>query len=343
MSRDNNPVRRLTGLSRRPLRKRGEEEVEETRPVRSRSRKRAEVETPVRRDRRAADTEFNEDFLKSAVMRMDGKPEEVRTGNKFIHVSRLIDYCARREALSYQHSATGGIGRRVRVFSGMRIVWALGRAAEKHVREQFIEAVSAEGVYGKWLCNKCGDEIMEGLHRDNHRPCRTCGHTEATTYGEFPLADREVLIVGNPDLLYVRPDNSRLRVVEIKSINKNEFDELGTPKPQHILQALCYHRLAEINGLDPDNNITIFYVAKDFTITPYKSFTVEVSDSHRRRVDDLWQLANERADIIREFDAKLSVGQTHFDNLPPRLRVCSSDKATTAKNCIECVGCFSQP
>lgn len=271
-----------------------------------------------------------------AVSSMDRQPEEFREGSKLMHVSSLLDFCARKEALAYSGREAGAPPNMRRVFSGDRILWAIGRAVEHHIRTQFIAAVDYVGVLGWWSC-RCGLLRYEG-DRDL-RSCTTCGDP-ATVYGEFTLTDYISKIVGNPDMLYRRPDNRLIRVVEIKSMNITQFKELSAPLPMHVMQASLYALLLEKLGMSADDSVTIFYAAKDYHPShPYKSYTVLIDTPLRARLEDLYLNALERAEWIAENEG--TQGLPH--SLPPRLPSCSSPQATRAKNCSQCVGCFSNP
>lgn len=286
------------------------------------------------------DEEFNDSFLLEAVGSMDRKAEEIRTGSEFIHVSALIDYCARREALAFASRDAGMQVKTKPVYSGDRLIWAIGRAVEKHIREQFIASGSGGGVYGSWTC-PCGSTTSTGFKPREFSVCASCGK-EADAYGEYTLADFSRKIVGNPDLLYLRPDTGLFRVVEIKSINGPDFKNLTSPMLQHVLQAMSYQRLlSDIGrqsiGYGADDAVTIFYASKDYNVRPYKSFTVPVTDQWRLRIEDLWESAEARYDWIRGRRSGIAQG------FPPRIQRCPAITSTMAKSCPECVGCFSNP
>lgn len=301
--------------------------------------KRAEEELPVasfRRRSRSQDEvghdDFSDDHFIKTVMSMDSAPEEFRTGSEYIHVSGLIDYCARKESLAFSGRQVGASPRMRKVMAAERIIWAIGRAVESHVRSQFVEGTRGEGVIGEWSC-KCGQLTRRG---DMPRSlCGTCGE-RANRYGEFTLRDDIRKVVGNPDLLYSRPDNGAVRVIEIKSMNVTQYKELAAPVAHHVLQAACYHRLLGENGFTPDDTVSIFYACKDFHPKPYKEFHVTIDDHLAARIDDLFELASKRAEWV---EAHKSGGCVV---LPDRLDACSSPTSTRAKSCPECVGCFSR-
>lgn len=299
--------------------------------VRRRARRvRSTIEAPAESVSEGGD-EHGPEHVMDAVLAMDSKPEVIRGGSEYIHASSLGGLCARREILAAINPTETSVSPR----PADRIVWALGRAAESHVRTQFIEAKKAEGIIGEWSC-ACGHTKTEGAFNKSIE-CPRCG-TKTTRYGELTLFDHDCKIVGNPDLLYVRPDVPKIRVVEIKSMAKAHFDKLTTPKPDHVLQAATYHRLLEVNEMPVDpEGVTILYVCKDYAIgKPYKEYHVDMTQEFRNVIDELWGRAAE----IRDWKMARSAGAEI--PLPERLGACSSSAAPFAKNCNQCVACFAR-
>ena len=272
----------------------------------------------------------SDSYVTERVLEMDAVPEVTRVGKQYTHVSALIGVCPRRHIISHIH----GLERVKAVSPSMRLVWALGRAAEHHVRTQFIEAVNKFGVIGIWAC-KCGYLKSTGLYSEVVAECPRC-RSKNSTYKESPLFDHEARITGSPDMMYMRPDNQKIRVVECKSINKAEFEKLKAPKKDHIHQAMAYNELLRINGLSQDDSVTIIYVCKDFQFkSPYHEFHVERSEEHEKVISLMWQNANLIAKAIRDKAEDKEVV------VPDRLVSCSSTSSTTAKSC-DCVGaCFA--
>ena len=274
---------------------------------------------------------YSDTYLMDKVMNMDSQPQTSRVGGEYLHVSSLISMCVRKHVLAYVSKAE----RTEVVKPSMRIVWALGRAAENHVRTQFIDAMNYEGIVGMWKCS-CGHLKVQGLYNDTLK-CPKCSK-KAKKYNEASVFDHEYRIVGSPDLLYIRPDNKKIMVVECKSINKKDFDLLTRPKMDHILQAACYNRLLEKEGVDVDKTVTILYVCKDFSFTgsPYKEFRVPVNTADVSfSVIEMWSKARQFAEQKKNHDEKELV------TYPNRLPMCSSRDSTFAKDCSFCGMCFS--
>jgi predicted RecB family nuclease len=260
---------------------------------------------------------------------MDSVAEKSRVGKQYTHVSSLIGLCPRRHLLAF----TSGVERSSVPKPSMRLVWALGRAAEHHARTQFLAALGNAGVLGTWTC-KCGHAKKEGEYSEVPK-CPKC-LKKLDRYTEAGLFDHDNRIVGSPDLLYVRPDNSKVRVVEIKSMNKKDFEALDKPKEDHVHQAMGYNELLRINGYNVDDSITVLYVCKDFQWSkPYKEFSVERTDHYDSILNSMWSRALMVADGIRAKDAGEDV------QFPARLQPCSSPTSSVAKSCDMCSLCFS--
>lgn len=279
------------------------------------------------------DTTHGPNYIISKVRSMDAKPETVRGGAGYIHGSSLIGMCPRRQCLTI---LSGGGGSKVPRACD-RLLWAIGRAVEAHIRGQFIEAVQRVGVIGEWRC-KCGGLSSEGLFVRRTK-CKTC-QGALQKYGELTLLDHDARIAGNPDLMYLRPDNHKVRVVEIKSINKKEFDALTEPKINHVQQAMIYRRLAILNQMEVDDSISIIYGCKDYAFRgiPYHEFHVANKPEHDGALDRMWTSAR----LVRDFVLALKANPESSPPLPARLTLCPHPNTITAKDCDQCHACHAR-
>jgi hypothetical protein len=265
-----------------------------------------------------------DDFITSLVETVDKTPEKSRSGGSkgYIHLSSLLDACAREHVLAKRF---GSPSAQV-VTGGHKVVWRMGRAAEAHIRDAVITARNKRGVYGKWVC-RCGYSEHIGEH-PSRQSCQRCSHG-LNTYKEPWLLDRVHEIGGSPDLSLLL--GRSMLVIEIKSMNKEDFDKLTAPLPDHIIQACGYRRIYRDMGFAVFDTVRIFYVRKEFLWGGrgkiYKEFTVDAS-AWDRQVDRL-------------FSEGLSIAEhSRAGTLPDRLSLCHSLGAARAKKCSMCVGCF---
>ena len=148
------------------------------------------------------------EYFADCVRVHDNRPERQRDGRQYLHASMLTQpgICAPNLCLDM----IAGDATHERVGSCMRLVWAYGRAAEKHVRDAFIATVGAVNVVGRWKC-RCGALKRDGIGGDFDK-CGKCGK-RADIYDELPILNHDFRLTGSPDILYLRPDDGRMRIV----------------------------------------------------------------------------------------------------------------------------------
>lgn len=283
--------------------------------------------------------ELNPDFITSDYLRTildkeDNKTEKLRGhDNGYMHVSSMLhsSFCERMMCLAsdtdmpvYHDSVKGGD----------RVMWKLGRAAEQHVRDQYITAVDKKGILGQWHC-KCGHQKNTGRYNDKIKACGFC-KTKNRFYRELVLFDHDAGIVGSPDFPIII--GGKLYVVEIKSIRKEDFNDLKSPKVEHILQAGAYRRMFIKDGNEEvADDVIILYVTKDYVYgSPYKEFHVNLSDANSDA-----QNANNVLDLIWEKASNIRQYRQNKGNLPQR-QICNSLDSPHAKKCPYAGECFSR-
>lgn len=277
------------------------------------------------------------DHMASVVSALDRKPERVRIGGEWIHVSYLVAGDCLRAMQLARHLELSAIKKPM---AADRILWAIGKAVEKHIRDTVIAATGKHNVFGRWSC-VCKSLQYEGLGDD--RECCRCGE-QANEYSEYLVQDTSMMLSGSPDLLIKvggTKDDPVLMVVEIKSIkvvpkggvrtSAADFHNLEAPSRTHSLQALLYHGLLRRNGFKVVDNVVVFYAAKDYvTCNPYKPFNVDATEQHNSfSVDALFGMATDYAQMD-------GTGE-----LLPRLSSCSSTSCSKVKNCPVGAHCFA--
>jgi predicted RecB family nuclease len=161
----------------------------------------------------------------------------------------------------------------------------------------------------------------------NSATCNSC-KKEPSIFHEVPVFDHELQITGSPDLLLVH--GGGFRVVEIKSMNKKDFDLLQAPVPNHVFQVNSYRKMLLATGAKVCEEAIIMYVAKDYSFkSPYKEFHV--------LPDDQMLAINSMFEQVRLMRQSGSAGQ-----LPPKLPVCANIDSPMARRCPQAVNCFSR-
>ena len=273
------------------------------------------------------------EFLKQRMQAFDQRPETIRFGGEYLHASSLLDFCPRAHALTELFEDFPGLEQTPR--SSDRLVWALGREAEKHVRDSLARTMP-DLALGHWRC-LCGHRSHVGtladvLNMEGMSTCEMCNR-DPIYYEELEWICEDAKVVGHTDFVYVMPDSTQLRVVEIKSINKRDFDRLTEPQTAHRLQAGIYQELMRRNlGEDigaVSDEVTIFYVCKDYVQgSPYKEYHVRMLSHHQTAIEHGFTMARQKAQRVQG------------SALPPRLGACSKSTNPRAAGCAMCGVCF---
>lgn len=285
----------------------------------SRTEDRDEIQRPTR-----SQPALDPAHVTRLVAQTDAIPQKTRSGgnyDEYLHLSSLIGICEREHAISQQHAVASFTS----VAGPMKVIWAIGRAVEKHIRNSVIIARDWRGVFGKWRC-LCRASTHKGEHpRD--RTCPRCGGG-INTYVEPLLVSHEHAVVGSPDITLIEMD--WLLAVEIKSMTKDQFDELERPIADHILQACGYRHLYSLMGLPVLDVVHIVYVRKDFKFggsrSVYKEYPIRAAD---------WQ---GQIDAMFASAKRVKESKEH-GVLPPR--TCATTTCARAKACQRMNICFT--
>lgn len=272
-----------------------------------------------------------DDLLSKALHKYDNIPQVIRTPQtkeSYIHSSSLPDFCARRAAILIEESRQP----KEYVNGGNKIVWAMGRAVESHIRTALIESLGKHRFFGLWKC-KCGTTSHEGRYSSS-RTCPIC-KTSLYEYNELTLLDEELRISGNPDLIFIT-DEKALMPIEIKSIKKGAESEgdksfmgLKDPSTNYAKQLCRYSYLLKRQGHKVSSVGKIIYACKEYMFkTPYKEFSIEVNKP------EYLASFNEEVEQLLEFNKYRDT-----DKLPERV-FCKSMFSKLAKDCPACNTCF---
>jgi hypothetical protein len=268
---------------------------------------------------------LGQDMLKTIVDAQDRMPSRTRIAGRYTHLTSLIHGCARAQVIAREQRLTPSES----VTGGHRVMWRIGRATEAHFRDSYIRAVDYKGVIGRWSC-VCGRTSYQGLFNTRATRCRHCEY-QPTVYKELTVKDEEAGIAGNPDFLLRL--GGPVVVVELKSMNAENWNKLEEAMPDHVVQAGGYRRLLMQDGVPVLAYVIVVYVKKDFKWgSPYKEFHVRVDGMAETpsyvvpTLDIMWQRAR-------------AIKNGTLQDLPPR--ECQRMDETRAINCYGQASCWS--
>jgi hypothetical protein len=201
-----------------------------------------------------------------------GKPRASSIGNARMryHVIGTVKKVAKKEWSSVRSRVLFGYGNAYHywvqntpdVFGNRRIGWWLCRACEKVVHF---------GFPVKQPCKHCGASYKAAVYLEHHLDLG----------GAWPIS-------GHPDLFL--DVNSLIRVVEVKTINGDEFDKLKSAKHEHEYQTQTY-----MWGCSKDKKLPVkidpsvgyvLYISKKYTVKvlPFKMFRVKKNQAVLRNI-----------------------------------------------------------
>ena len=262
------------------------------------------------------------DLLKGIVDRMDMVPDTRRVGaNPWVHVSSLVrDLCTRQFWLARAHDTP--VVNRWR--GAHRVAFAMGRAAETHVRGSLIDGMEPEQLFGCWKC-RCGNVRRNMCILPSNLRCNVCG-SQVDIYREPTLRNEEYRLVGRPDLTLHDAQRNKI-VMECKSISTAGWNNLSSPHAEHLAQALMYRWMYEQAGYAVHDEVILFYVCKDFNWvgSPYREYHIDATS----------------AACVLMVEAALATARECFaDEVPPN-RTCPRPDHHKARACPLATICFN--
>lgn len=196
-------------------------------------------------------------------------------------------------------------------------------------------------AWGKWQCAQCGNESV-GL-----RPakCVKCDSTKAMVYRGLVVHCKDLNLSGSIDLLIKLPGEQKVKLTELKSIDKDYFTTLVAPYAEHTVRTQLYMELVRrcselpeykhLKQVDTDEGL-VFYAMKGYgksdkdlskwpgvtdKMSPFKEFRIKKGDMSL-------QFAKARAVVIA----------METNDIPERL--CGSKLEPRAINCMFVEKCF---
>lgn len=256
-----------------------------------------------------------------------------------VHASDLmkeLEFCPREWALRH----TVGIKPKDQFLStAMQITFAHGRDMEHRLRNEWL----IDYVVGHWKCGVCKKK-HDTFGKYPKIACPKCSY-KAWEYEEVHFISPITGITGGIDCL-VDVDEPLHRILEIKSMDKDQHKALVAPLAEHKARTSLYMRLAEESHLDESDKMNtkeahILYVSKSFgfkddtlaeagikdsPFSPFKEFIIQ-------RDDSLTSNVVERARVVKEFKADPNFGMP--------CGICSNGLDKRAQQCSAVKPCWS--
>lgn len=198
---------------------------------------------------------------------------------------------------------------------------------------------------GDWKCRYCGYTVI--FSKRPKIPCSKCVASNPWEYKECFLEIEG--FTGSVDLV-VDLGLPKLEIVEIKSMDKDQFKELKTPLGEHRARTELYLYLwSKFEEANPQHSYAgkvnldsarVLYISKGYgvknedeggSILPFREFVI-------KRNDEEAQKYHQMALSVAKFKADLDAG------VPATLpdRICDTSLTKRAKCCSMAKQCFSQ-
>lgn len=220
--------------------------------------------------------------------------------------------------------------------TSLAVTFDIGRKLEDSIVGWFAEMGMA---VGDWKCVTCGSEHI--FQKRPHK-CKTCG-CAVFKYKEWRVESPVTGVTCGIDLLLDK-GGKKLKAVELKSMDKEQFKALAMPLAEHrsrsrlYLQSIAESTDPRANRVDT-SSMEILYVSKggfgtacsevetwsfkDASFSPFKPFVIERDDG-----------------AIEEYTEKGKAYQQFRETgkLPPR--ICPTTFHPQAKKCKHMIACF---
>jgi len=211
----------------------------------------------------------------------------------------------------------------------MRVAFDQGESLHNLFRNKWFR----DRMVGDWKCLTCSN-VMPFRKAPNHA-CSECGD-KRWVYSETEFTSQVAQVSGSIDAL-VELGDEKLTLVELKSIDKDEFAELKAPLSEHRVRTILYLFLVRDSGRPEIERINVetakvLYMCKGYgkkdTVTgkvlPFKEYDVAYSpsviDPHLKK-----------ASMVRMFKE---------ENVMPK-GICTSSFSSRSKMCSCSKECWS--
>jgi hypothetical protein len=226
---------------------------------------------------------------------------------KNIHASSVtktdIEYCPREQGIM---DILGLKDKDEFIGTSLNYTFQYGRWAESAVQNEWM----ADIAFGDWKCNVCGE-----VHSARMKPKKCgCGHSNFS-YKEMRVLDPSGMS-GGVDLFVKFPHKKKLTLLEIKTMDKDQFKTLLAPLAEHRTRTNLYLNAIERSSEDWAHKVNtksaiILYICKGFgfkdeevkqygdaPFSPFKEFEINSNlDTVQVYFDKAQQLTDFRTNV----------------------------------------------
>ncbi len=249
-------------------------------------------------------------------------------GTDVIHMSDLTkvgaeSFCPREYALL---NHLGKTKKGMPISAAMRHTFDMGRDIEARIQNEYL----GDSAVGHWTCASCGEtrswqkKPKTGCEREDIR----CNWR----YSEVSVNHNGM--VGGFDLC-VDIGKPKLRLIELKTIIKEDFVKLQAPLAEHRLRTILYLYLVRSSAYKQHVDIdraSLIYVSKSYgnwdkeqtTFSPFKEYEI--------RYDE---------DTVKSYLALAAKFNNYLETGKMPHGICSTSQCKRAKNCNRVQDCFS--
>lgn len=226
--------------------------------------------------------------------------------------------------------------------TALRMTFDHGRDLENRIRNEYLR----NEIVGNWKCGVCGHEHISYSKYPKIK-CPTCGWGSKWEYMELRFEDPESGVSGGIDGM-IDLSEGKLRLLELKSMDKDEHKSLQAPLVEHKFRTSLYLYLADKSNLPISDMVNkeeafILYASKsygfkdesmreagisDMPFSPFKEFRIQRNDALVR-------------DLVNKATA-LTMWRKNRETLPGLpCGICPNGLTKRAQGCKAVGKCFS--
>jgi len=219
------------------------------------------------------------------------------------------------------------------------MTFAHGRDMEHRMRNEWLRDVAV----GNWTCGVCSKDF-KGFGKAPLVACQSCGWNR-WVYKEPRFDSPLSKISGGFDML-VDVGAAKLRILEVKSIDKDAFSKLLAPMAEHKFRTSLYLTLAHESVSDESKRVdtseaSILYVSKAFGVSDPSLKAAGIKDSPFSPMKEFVVKRDEALVATPVNKAKVLAKAREDKSAGMPCQICPNGLTKRAQNCPAVGYCFS--